>query len=193
MPGDNPKTNKKKKSLADQRAVNFNSFQDSIATVNRGRPINVAHMKQLQDSLLARQIPIPQRIAILATSAQESGKDGAASRGVGGNGLLGFSTARMPLSYLGSSPEAVGLQIKYMLDDIYNPNHPNWLDGGAGDPYVKDGEDGYNQFINAKTIEEAEKATKILNKSYIRPRDRETSWNNRAKVALNMLRFLIPN
>lgn len=190
MPGNNPKTNKKKKSLADQRAVNFNSFQDSIATVNRGRPINVAHMTQLQDSLIARQIPLPQRIAILATAAQESNKDGAASRGVGGNGLLGFSAERMPLTYLGSSPNTVGLQIKYMLDDIYNPNHPNWLDGGAGGPYIRSGEDGYNQFMNAKTAEEA---TRILNKSYIRPAGREASWNNRAKVALNMLRFLIPN
>lgn len=184
-----PEDPKKKKSMATQRAVNFNSFNDSIATVNRNRPINVAHMNQLQDSLIARNIPLPQRIAILATAAQEAGKSGANSRGVGGNGLLGFSAQRMPLSYLGYSPSAVGRQIHYILEDLYNPSHPNWLDGGKGGPYIKDSEDGYNQFINSKTAEEA---TKILNKSYIRPLGREAAWNNRAEVARNMLRFLIP-
>ena len=146
-------------------------------------------MNQLQDSLIARNIPLQQRIAILATAAQEADENGANSRGVGGNGLLGFSKTRMNTSYLGSTPEAVGAQIHYMLEDIYNPEHPNWLDGGAGGPYIRNSEDGYNKFKNAKTAEEA---TKILNKSYIRPAGKEASWNNRAKVAKNMLRFLIP-
>ena len=72
---------------------------------NRGRAVNIPAMEQLQDSLIARGWGMPQRLAIMATAAQEMDKNGAASRGVGGNGYLGYSESRMPVDLLDDTPQ----------------------------------------------------------------------------------------
>jgi len=154
---------------------------------NRGRAVNIPAMEQLQDSLIARQWGLPQRLAIMATAAQEMDKNGAASRGVGGNGYLGLSFDRMPEEYLDDTPEGRGKQINYIFEDLLTTHPDNWLNGGSGGPTIMSGKDGYNQFWNSNNVWNA---TQILNKSYIRPRDRKDAWDNRASVAKAMQRHM---
>lgn len=154
---------------------------------NRNRPVNIPAMEQLQDSLVARGFGLPQRLAILATAAQEMDSKGAASKGVGGNGYLGLSEQRMPTSYLSDTPKGRGKQIHYLLEDMLTTHSDNWLDGGSGGPTIMNGQDGFNQFWESPNVYEA---TRILNKSYIRPAGRLDSWNNRAGVAKAMQKHL---
>lgn len=154
---------------------------------NRNRPVNVPAMEQLQDSLIARRWGLPQRLAIMATAAQEMDENGAASRGVGGNGYLGLSFQRMPESYLDDTPKGRGNQIHYLFEDLLKTHSDNWLDGGSDGPTIMNGKDGYNQFWNNDNVYDA---TRILNKSYIRPAGRIDSWNNRAGVAKAMQKHL---
>lgn len=162
---------------------------DKISGGNRNRPMNIPAMEQFQDSLIARGFDEPQRLALLGTSAQEMDSRGAATIGVGGNGYLGLSSSRMPIELLDDTPEGRGKQIHYVLEDlthVYTGTHPqagNWSDGKSGGPVLISGQDAYNKFWAAKTPKEA---TIILNKGYIRPRDRQDAWNNRASVAIGM-------
>lgn len=112
-------------------------------------------------------------MAILATAAQEMDERGHASQGIGGNGYLGFSTKRMPLHLLKNR----SAQITTILNDLETTHPDNWLDGGTGGPTILNGKEGYKKFWNAVNVENA---AKYLNKSNIRPRDREEAWNNRA-------------
>ena len=169
----------------ENRAIDLNEFFGDISN-NRNRAINIEHLQQFDDSLLARGYADPQRFAFLATSAQEMNEDGAASRGVGGNGLLGYNEYRMPLSYLGSTKEEVGNQIHYLLDDVERRHKDNWLDGGPGGPTIRNGKEGFDSFWNNNDVR---KATVYLNKSNIRPRDREEAWNNRADIAENLYKY----
>lgn len=116
-------------------------------------------------------------MAILATAMQE-GSPG--SRGTGGNGYLGLSSSRMPETYLGNTPDQRALQITYVLNDLERTHSDNWLDGGSGGIRIDSGRDGYNMFWNTNDVDSA---TQVLNKSYVRPRDREGAWNNRSEVA----------
>lgn len=154
---------------------------------NRGRAVNIPAMEQLQDSLVARGWGLPQRLAIMATAAQEMDKNGAASRGVGGNGYLGLSFQRMPEEYLDDTPEGRGRQINYIFEDLLTTHSDNWLNGGSGGPKIISGQDGFNQFWENNNVWNA---TQVLNKSYIRPRDREEAWNNRAAVAKAMQKHM---
>ena len=154
---------------------------------NRGRAVNVPAMEQLQDSLIARGWGLPQRLAIMATAAQEMNEKGAASKGVGGNGYLGHSEQRMPTSYLSDTPKGRGKQIHYLLEDLLTTHSDNWLDGGSGGPTIMSGQDGFSQFWKSPNVYEA---TRILNKSYIRPAGKLNSWNNRAGVAKAMQKHL---
>lgn len=114
-------------------------------------------------------------------------KKGAASRGVGGNGYLGLSSKRMPEKYLDDSVEGRAEQIHFILEDLTKTHSDNWLDGGAGGPKIMSGKDGFNKFWNSRDVGEA---TKILNKSYIRPAGKLDAWNNRAKIATLMMDYL---
>lgn len=163
-----------RKRNTDTRQVNMNSV---TIEDNLGRALDREAYAQLQDSLIARNYPFPQRMAILGTSMQE-GSPG--SYGVGGGGYLGLSSDRMPRSYLGNTPSQRGKQINYILNDLEITHPNNWLDGGAGGIRINSGQDGYNMFWNATDINTA---TQVLNKSYVRPRDRQKSWNNRSTVA----------
>ena len=154
---------------------------------NRGRAVNIPAMEQLQDSLIARRWGLPQRLAIMATAAQEMNENGAASRGVGGNGYLGYSSNRMPEEYLDDSPEGRGKQINFLFEDLLKIHSDNWLNGGSGGPKIMNGRDGYNQFWNGDNVYET---TRVLNKSNIRPAGRLDAWNNRANVAKAMQKHL---
>ena len=154
---------------------------------NRGRAVNIPAIEQLQDSLIARGWGMPQRLAIMATAAQEMDKNGAASRGVGGNGYLGYSESRMPVDLLDDTPQGRAKQINYLFNDLQTIHSDNWLDGGSGGPTIMSGKDGYNQFWNGNNVYET---TRVLNKSNIRPAGRLDSWNNRASVAKAMQRHM---
>lgn len=167
------------------KKVDFNEWFEQEG--NRNRPVNIPAMEQLQDSLVARKFRLPQRLAILATAAQEMDSKGAASRGVGGNGYLGLSEKRMPTSYLNDTEKGRGKQIHYLLEDLLTTHSDNWLDGGSGGPTIMSGQDGFNQFWESPNVYEA---TRILNKSYIRPAGKLDSWNNRAGVAKAMQKHL---
>lgn len=144
---------------------------------NLGRAVDREAYSQLQDSLVARNYPFAQRMAILGTSMQE-GSPG--SKGIGGNGYLGLSSQRMPIRYLGNTPKERAKQITYILNDLETTHPDNWLDGGSGGIRIRSGKDAYNMFWNTNDVDSA---AQILNKSYVRPRDREAAWNNRSKVA----------
>lgn len=150
---------------------------------NRDRAFNMEDLKVFQDSLIGRNYPLAQQAAILATSAQEMDNNGFGSFGVGGNGALGYSSARMPLSLVSSKPSIRAKQITYVLDDIEKIHPNNWHEGGTGGPYIRTGRDGYNKFWSAT---DPYYATLVFNKSLIRPDGREDAWKNRAEVAQNM-------
>ena len=164
-----------------QRTVNFEEFMEKEG--NRGRYLDIPAISQLQDSLIARGWGEPQRLAILATSAQEMGKEGAASKGIGGNGYLGYSSQRMPVSYLSNTPDGRAKQIHFLLEDLITKHSNNWLGGGKGGPYLKNGSDAYDKFWKSEDINEA---TQIFNKSVIRPAGGINAWENRAGVAEGM-------
>ncbi len=170
------------------KRVDFEKFM--AAKGNGNRPLDIVAMEQMQDSLIARRYNLPQRLAILATAAQEMGAEGAASRGVGGNGYLGLSEQRMPLSYLGNTPKKRGEQIHYLLEDLNKVHSDNWHHGGNGGISIKTGQEGFDKFWSEPNVWNA---TQILNKSYIRPRDRQAAWDNRSTVAKNMQKYLYEN
>lgn len=153
------------------------------AKENRDRFVPVEALEQFQDSLISRQYPYSQRLAILATSLQEVGKEGAASKGVGGNGYLGLSKERMPVELLNDTPEGRGKQIKYVLDNLETvvgaPNN-NWTAGNSQSPRIESAQDGFDKFWSANNPYDA---TMYLNKSYIRPAGNQDAWRNRANIA----------
>jgi hypothetical protein len=53
------------------------------------------------------------------------GKEGAASKGIGGNGYLGYSSQRMPVSYLSNTPEGRAKQIHFLLEDLTTKHSNN--------------------------------------------------------------------
>lgn len=158
----------------DTRKIDMSKVQTSD---NNNRIIDREAYAQLQDSLIARNYPFPQRMAILATSMQEGSPGG---RGIGGNGYLGLSPQRMDTTLLGNTSEQRAKQITFILDDLEYTHPDNWLDGGTGGIKIDSGKKGYDMFWNTNDVDSA---TQILNKSYVRPAGRQTEWDNRSKVA----------
>lgn len=154
---------------------------------NRKRGVNTEELKQFQDSLIANNIPLAQRLAILGTSAQEAGTEGAASYGIGGMGLLGLSGQRMDSALVSHNPDTVGMQIHFLIQDLKKRHSDNWLEGGAGGPTIKTGKEGFEKFWGGNNVDTI---TQVLNKSYIRPAERLNAWKNRAEVAKSMLKYL---
>ena len=167
-------------SVVPQGRVNFQEFQK--AKGKKARATNFEDLEQFQDSLIARGYNEPQRLAFLATSYNEMDNKGAASRGIGGNGYMGFNTIRMPLSLLNDSSK----QIQYILNDTEKLTPDNWTDGGSGGPYIKNQTDAFNKFWN-ETNPNA--ATLILNKTNIRPA-KQSDWYLRASDADLMKQYM---
>ena len=166
------------------KRVNYKKWyaQEKQKKGDKVRPLNEDVLTQFDDSLIARGFGEAQRRAMNATSHQEMGRKGAASRGIGGNGIMGLSEKRMPLKYLNDT----GAQIHYIINDILNMNGDNWTDGGAGGPYIKNAKEGYKKFFEATDPYEA---AVILNKCYIRPAA-QSDWYERARIAKDMDAFL---
>ena len=149
--------------------------------MNHNRGTNTEDLAVLQDSMIARNYPEAQRLAILGTAAQEMDNRGYQSIGVGGNGILGFNTVRMPERLIQKGNR--GEQISWVLNDLEGVHNGNWGDGGKGGPVINSGYDGYKQFWDAG---DPLTATQILNKSNIRPAGRQAAWNKRVSVANNI-------
>lgn len=179
-----------KKSLETVRRVDFEGFQK--AKGQKARATDFATLRQFEDSLISRGYPEATRAAFLATSYNEMDDNGAASRGKGGNGILGLNEHRMPLSLLGNTPTIRGKQIHHILEDathVYTGTHKqagNWNDGGDGGPRIMSGKDGSDQFWNST---DPYNATVILNKSYIRPK-LKSDWNLRGNDARMMMKYM---
>ena len=174
----------KKAESEKETRVDFDAYKN--AKENRGRFVNVPVLNQLQDSLIARGYGEPQRLAILATSASEMDKNGAASKGIGGNGILGYNSTRMPVRYLDDSIKGRGNQIHYLLEDIESLHPNNWSDGGKGGPFIRNAKDAYEQFWNSDDVKQA---TVIFNKGNIRPAGGEDEWNARGNEASIMKKY----
>ena len=52
-------------------------------------------------------------------------KKGAASKGVGGNGMLGYSSERMPTKYLDDTAEGRAKQIHFLIEDMLTTHSNN--------------------------------------------------------------------
>lgn len=167
-------------SVVPQGRVNFQEFQK--AKGKKARATNFEDLEQFQDSLIARGYNEPQRLAFLATSYNEMDNKGAASRGIGGNGYMGFNTIRMPLNLLNDSSK----QIQYILDDTERLTPDNWTDGGSGGPYIKNQVDAFNKFWNETN---PNTATLVLNKANIRPA-KQSDWYLRASDADLMKQYM---
>lgn len=179
-----------KKSLETVRRVNFESFQK--AKGQQARATDFDTLRQFEDSLINRGYPEATRAAFLATAYNEMGKAGAASKGIGGNGILGLNEYRMPITLLGNTPKVRGKQIHHILEDVthvYTGKHKqagNWNDGGSGGPKIMNGQDGSDQFWSSN---DPYNATVILNKSYIRPK-LKSDWHLRGNDARMMMKHM---
>lgn len=159
--------NKKNKS----RRVDFATYKPI-----KDRAFVPKNMEQLQDSLIARGIGEPQRLAILSNVLHESGGDPKAVGPGNFKGIAQWGADRYP------NTEDLGEQIKYLLDTSSNPVDPHWSHGGAGVPAINNLKAGYNSFWNNAN---PYNATLYYSKGYVRPKE-EAARINRAKEADNM-------
>ena len=166
--------NKKNKS----RRVDFATYKPI-----KDRAFVSKNMEQLQDSLIARGIGEPQRLAILSNVLHESGGDPKAVGPGNFKGIAQWGADRYP------NTEDLGEQIKYLLDTSSNPVDPHWSHGGAGVPAINNLKAGYNSFWNNTN---PYNATLYYSKGYVRPKE-EAARINRAKEADNMFKNLKKN
>lgn len=159
--------NKKNKS----RRIDFATYKPI-----KDRAFVPKNMEQLQDSLIARGIEEPQRLAILSNVLHESGGDPKAVGPGNFKGIAQWGADRYP------NTEDLGEQIKYLLDTSSNPVDPHWSHGGAGVPAINNLKAGYNSFWNNTN---PYNATLYYSKGYVRPKE-EAARINRAKEADNM-------
>lgn len=166
--------NKKNKS----RRVDFATYKPI-----KDRTFIPKNMEQLQDSLIARGIGEPQRLAILSNVLHESGGNPKAVGPGNFKGISQWGTDRYP------NTEDLGEQIKYLLDTSSNPIDPHWSHGGKGVPAINNLKAGYNSFWNNNNPYDA---TLYYSKGYVRPKE-EAARINRAKEADNMFKNLKKN
>lgn len=153
-----------------------------------GRDFKVSDIEQFQDSLIAHpEYNDARRLAVLATSLEEAGEKGFASRGIGGNGMMGISKERMPIELVGAGPTIGGKQIHWFLEDVPAIHPDNWNHGGIGGLPIKSAKDAHDKFWNSNNVSDA---TIYLNKGYIRPAEREAAWNNRVATALMLQKLM---
>lgn len=163
--------NKKNKS----RRIDFATYKPI-----KDRAFVPKNMEQLQDSLIARGIGEPQRLAILSNVLHESGGDPKAVGPGNFKGIVQWGADRYP------NTEDLGEQIKYLLDTSSNPIDPHWSHGGAGIPTINNLKAGYDSFWNNAN---PYNTTLYYSKGYVRPKE-EAARINRAKEADNMAKNL---
>ena len=179
------------------RRINFATFGTPTATKGvrhfslangYGRDFKVSDIEQTQDSLIAHpEYNEARRLAVLATSLGEAGEKGFASRGIGGNGIVGISKERMPIEYIGEGSVYGGQQLHWLVNDLQRIHPDNWNHGGTGGLPIRNAKDAHDKFWSSENPTDA---TIYLNKGYIRPAEREAAWNNRVATALLLQKMM---
>lgn len=170
-----PKEGKKK----EVQRVNFATY-----TPKMKRSFISANMEQIQDSLIARDFSLPQRLAILSSILHESGGDPKAVDATKKfKGIGQWGKDRYP------GTEDLGEQIHSLMETSLDPSSPNWTHGGSGIPTIRRAIDGYNSFWGSTNPYEA---ALFYNKGYLRPKEVQARIN-RANEAANMERAVEAN
>lgn len=150
--------------------VNLKTMFENNSTYGQNRHIDTTMLRDLDNLLIQREMPLPQRQSIIFSSQQEGNTTGA--HGNGAYGLVGWRGERATPIIDKSLEE----QAEYLYNTLmsYDPSH--WNHGGKGSGY-QTGKEAQEAFMNAQTAEDAIRA---LNYGYIRPpqADRTFRVNN---------------
>ncbi len=124
------------------------------------RKLNVRNLEVMQDSMQARGMSYPQRVAVLSQAILENGGE----TGEHGNGAFGIMGWR--------GDRRIGLrnnihqQTHRLMEDIYNNgNYREWTHGGKGTG-VQTGREMQQLYRNTKNTKQA---VGSLMKGYVRP------------------------
>lgn len=161
------------------------NFKD-IPTTN-GRGYNVNNLIKINNGL--KGLPLEQRAAIIGSIIEESGGDPFAVDKSGAyKGLLQWGAYRyVPKSK--NPDEELNNQIQYILSTVNNTKGGiNWTHGGKGSGY-NTLDDAYKAF-SSKKVPFKDKF-KAFSYGYVRPAGKEDSYNNRLKVAQEVLNRLV--
>lgn len=162
----------KSKNSKNPRRVDFTTYNPLY-----DRSFIPKNMSALQDSMINRGYPEPQRYTVLSNILHESGGDPNAIDATGKfRGIAQWSKERYPEDL--SFEE----QITKLLNESEIPKQPYWSDGGGGKPYIGKLKDGYDKFWSTPYTDSA---ALYYTKGYIRPAEEKARFN-RAREAVNM-------
>lgn len=161
------------------------NFKDIPTTGKRSYKSN--NISRINEGL--RSLPLEQRAAIIGTIIEESGGDPFAISSNGTyKGLLQWGADRyVPKS--NDANEELNNQIQHILSTINNTKGGvNWTHGGKGSGYSTMN-DTYKAFNN-KDLPFKDRF-RAFSYGYVRPQGKEDSYNNRLKVAQEVLNRLV--
>lgn len=162
----------KSKNSKNPRRVDFTTYNPLY-----DRSFIPKNMSALQDSMINRGYPEPQRYTVLSNILHESGGDPNAIDATGKfRGIAQWSKERYPEDL--SFEE----QITKLLNESEISEQPYWSDGGGGKPYIGKLKDGYDKFWSTPYTDSA---ALYYTKGYIRPAEEKARFN-RAREAVNM-------
>lgn len=162
----------KSKNSKNPRRVDFTTYNPLY-----DRSFIPENMSTLQDSMINRGYPEPQRYTVLSNILHESGGDPNAIDATGKfRGIAQWSKERYPEDL--SFEE----QITKLLNESEISEQPYWSDGGGGKPYIGKLKDGYDKFWSTPYTDSA---ALYYTKGYIRPAEEKARFN-RAREAVNM-------
>ena len=156
-------------------------------SLTRGRTYDENMAARVNDSL--QYLPIKQRAAVLATMMEESGVDPLAKSANGTyQGLVQWGADRYRISSDDKEKELTK-QLQNLKSTLYNTtDHVSWTHGGEGSGYNSFRE-AYGDFHNNDLP--LPKIYRALSYGYVRPQGKEDSYNNRLKVANQVLDRMI--
>lgn len=155
-------------------------------SANRNRPVVVDDMEALQDSMIARGYPLAQRLAGFATGLSEMGREGYASKGIGGNGYFGLNRHRMNPALLKDREAQITHSLNH-LEQMIGPPYNNWLATPKEGLPAKNRWDSYNGFWDATN---PMTATRYLTEGSIRPDNTVEEGIARGRIAQNLMKYL---
>lgn len=161
------------------------NFKDIPTTNGRGYDVN--NIIKINNGL--RGLPLEQRAAIIGSIIEESGGNPFAVDKSGAyKGLLQWGADRyVPKSK--NPDEELNNQIQYILSTVNNTKGGiNWTHGGKGSGY-KTLDDAYKAF-SSKKVPFKDKF-RAFSYGYVRSAGKEDSYNNRLKVAQEVLNRLV--
>lgn len=165
----------KSKNSKNPRRVDFTTYSPLY-----DRSFIPENMSALQDSMINRGYPEPQRYTVLSNILHESGGDPNAVDATGEfRGIAQWSKERY------SKDLSFEEQITKLLNESEIPEQPYWSDGGGGKPYIGKLKDGYDKFWSTP---HTDSAALYYTKGYIRPAEEKARFN-RAREAVNMERY----